>query len=37
MATDHTAGEPPRRGSTILVNIGWTLNRRKAERKSVPP
>ncbi len=26
MATDHTAGAPPRRGSTIFVNIGWTTN-----------
>jgi len=37
MATDHTAGEPPRRDSTILVNIGWTANTSAAERKIVAP
>jgi hypothetical protein len=37
MATDHTAGEPPRRGSTILVNIGCTANSSAAERKMVAP
>src|SRR5260370_41395697 len=26
IATDQTAAAPPSRGSTILVNIGWTAN-----------
>ncbi len=26
IATDHTAGAPPSRGSTILANIGCTAN-----------
>ena len=33
MATDHTAGDPPSCGSTILVNIGCTANRSAALRK----
>src|SRR5262249_20136739 len=33
IATDHTCGAPPSRGSTILVNIGWTANRSAALRK----
>ena len=33
MATDHTAGAPPSRGSTILVNIGCTANSSAALRK----
>jgi hypothetical protein len=33
MATDHTDGEPPSRGSTILVNIGWTANKSAADTK----
>ncbi len=33
MATDHTAGAPPRRGITILVNIGCTANKSAALRK----
>src|SRR5450432_3169312 len=33
MATDHTDGEPPSRGSTILVNIGSIRNSRAALRK----
>ncbi len=33
MATDQTAGAPPRRGSTILVNIGCTANRSAALKK----
>ena len=33
MATDHTAGVPPKRGSTILVNIGCTRNRSAALTK----
>src|SRR6516165_7666126 len=33
MATDHTCGVPPRRGSTILVNIGSTANNNAALRK----
>src|SRR4051794_4536139 len=37
MATDHTEGEPPKRGSTILVNIGCTANSRAAERKIAAP
>jgi len=32
-ATDHTDAAPPRRGSTILVNIGCTANRRAALTK----
>src|SRR6185312_1395643 len=35
MATDQTDGDPPSRGSTILVNIGWTANSRSAEKNSV--
>jgi len=35
IATDHTDGEPPSFGSTILVNIGCTTNRSSAETKSV--
>ena len=30
MATDHTAGEPPRMGRIMRVNIGCTANSRKA-------
>ena len=30
MATDHTDGEPPSRGSTMRVNIGCTANKRSA-------
>jgi hypothetical protein len=33
MATDHTAGEPPRRGSTIFVNNGCTENSNSALTK----
>ena len=33
MATDQTDGEPPSRGSTILVNIGSTENISSAETK----
>ena len=33
IATDHTAGEPPSRGSTILVNSGCTENSSSALRK----
>ena len=33
MATDHTAGAPPSRGSTILVNIGCTANSSVALKK----
>ncbi len=33
MATDHTCGAPPSRGSTILVNIGCTANKSAALRK----
>src|ERR1700681_253627 len=33
MATDHTEGEPPSRGSTILVNIGSIWNSSAALRK----
>ena len=33
IATDHTEGEPPSRGSTILVNIGSTANNSAALRK----
>src|SRR5438046_1910771 len=33
IATDHTEGEPPSFGSTILVNIGCTANSSAAERK----
>ena len=32
MATDHTDGAPPKRGSTILVNIGCTMNSSAALR-----
>jgi hypothetical protein len=35
MATDHTVGAPPSRGSTILVNIGCTRNSSSADRNSV--
>jgi hypothetical protein len=35
MATDHTDGDPPNRGSTIFVNMGWMPKRRAAERDSV--
>jgi hypothetical protein len=35
MATDHTDGDPPNRGSTIFVNIGWMPKRRAAERNKV--
>src|SRR3979409_1911586 len=35
MATDQTDGEPPRIGSTILVNIGCTANNRSAEANNV--
>jgi hypothetical protein len=31
----QTAGVPPRRGKTILANIGWTENKRKALRNRV--
>ena len=34
MATDHTDGDPPNRGSTIFVNIGWMPKRRAAERNN---
>src|SRR4051812_16602127 len=37
IATDHTDGEPPKRGSTILVNIGCTANSSAAERKIAAP
>src|SRR5712671_932593 len=37
MATDHTDGAPPRRGSTILVNIGCTANSSAAARKIAAP
>jgi len=30
MATDHTEGEPPNRGSTKRVNIGCTANSKNA-------
>src|ERR1700686_4967744 len=33
IATDHTEGEPPSRGSTILVNIGSIRNSSAALRK----
>ena len=33
MATDHTAGEPPSRGSTIFVNNGCTENSNSALTK----
>src|SRR5882724_6934418 len=33
MATDHTDGAPPNRGSTILVNIGCTANNSAALTK----
>ncbi|GEO15806.1 hypothetical protein MAE02_35020 [Microvirga aerophila] len=33
MATDQTAGVPPSFGNTSLVNIGWTENSRKADKK----
>src|SRR5580704_860045 len=33
IATDHTEGEPPSRGSTILVNIGSIRNNSAALRK----
>src|ERR1700681_970087 len=33
IATDHTEGEPPNRGSTILVNIGSIRNNSAALRK----
>ena len=33
IATDHTEGEPPSRGSTILVNIGSIWNKSAALRK----
>src|SRR5215475_9372085 len=36
MATDHTCGAPPNRGSTILVNIGCTANMSAALRKMAP-
>src|SRR5262249_35455320 len=32
IATDHTDGAPPKRGSTILVNIGCTMNTSAALR-----
>jgi hypothetical protein len=35
MATDHTAGAPPSRGSTILANIGWIENSSSAETNRV--
>jgi hypothetical protein len=35
MATDHTDGDPPSRGSTIFVNMGWMPKRRAAERNNV--
>jgi hypothetical protein len=35
MATDHTDGEPPSLGNTILLNIGWMAKISSAERKSV--
>src|SRR3990170_7029922 len=31
----QTAGVPPRRGNTILANIGWTKNNRLALTRSV--
>jgi hypothetical protein len=31
----QTEGEPPSSGSTILVNIGWTKNKRTALKKTV--
>ena len=37
MAVDHTAGVPPRCGSTILVKSGCTENSSTALRNSVPP
>src|SRR6516225_2303839 len=36
IATDHTCGAPPNRGSTILVNIGCTANMSAALRKMAP-
>ena len=30
MATDHTYGAPPNRGSTSFVNIGCTMNNSEA-------
>ena len=36
IATDHTAGAPSSRGSTILANMGCTENRSSAERNKVP-
>jgi len=33
MATDHTDGEPPSRGSTILANSGCTANKSAADKK----
>ncbi len=30
MATDHTDGEPPSRGSTMRVNMGCTANNSSA-------
>src|SRR5258708_18384301 len=33
IATDHAEGEPPSRGSTILVNIGSIWNKSAALRK----
>jgi hypothetical protein len=30
MATDHTDGAPPNRGSTSFVNIGCTMNNSEA-------
>jgi hypothetical protein len=32
MATDHTDGALPKRGSTSFVNIGWTMNKSEALR-----
>src|SRR2546430_11526335 len=32
MATDHTDGAPPKRGSTNFVNIGCTMNKSEALR-----
>ena len=33
IATDHTDGAPPSRGSTILVNIGCTANKQRGAEK----
>jgi hypothetical protein len=36
MQAFHTAGEPPRRGSTSRPNSGWTRKSRKAEANTEP-